>query len=62
MSERYKKTLIAPKVRLLLHIYLLGYPKNDVRRKELEKKLEYDKGNLSCSNVPFQSFFGLARA
>jgi len=26
MSERYKKTLIEPKVRLLLSIYLRGYP------------------------------------
>ena len=47
MSERYKKTLIEPKVRLLLSIYLQGYPHRSSWRKKIEKELDYDKSNLS---------------
>jgi hypothetical protein len=47
MSERYKKTLIDPKVRLLLSIYLQGFPNRTSWRKKLEKELDYDKSNLS---------------
>lgn len=47
MTERYKKTLIEPKVRLLLSIYFQGFPQRSGWRKKLQKELDYDKGNLS---------------
>lgn len=47
MTERYKKTLIDPKVRLLLSIYLQGFPNRRGWSKKLEKELNYDKSNLS---------------
>jgi hypothetical protein len=47
MSERYKKTLIEPKVRLLLSIYLRGYPQKSTWTRKLKSELDYDKSNLS---------------
>ncbi len=47
LEERYKKTLIEPKVRLLLSIYLQGFPQRSSKRKKLENELSCDKGNLS---------------
>ncbi len=46
MSKKNKKTLIEPKVRLLLSIYLQGFPKKLGWQKKLRKDLDYGKGNL----------------
>lgn len=47
MNERYKKTLIDPKVRLLLSIYLQGFPQRSSWRRKILGELNYDKSNLS---------------
>jgi hypothetical protein len=47
MSRRNKKTLIEPKVRLLLSIYLNDMSKKSNWRNKLEKDLACGKGNLS---------------
>jgi hypothetical protein len=47
MSEKYNKALISPKVRLLLSIYLQGFPHRSSWRKKLEIDLDCNKGNLT---------------
>ncbi len=47
MSKRKKKTLVAPKMRLLLSIYLQGFPEKIGWRRKLQQNLGYEKGNLS---------------
>lgn len=47
MSEKYNKALISPKVRLLLSIYLQGFPHQSSWRKKLERNLDCNKGNFT---------------
>jgi hypothetical protein len=47
MNKKNKKTLIEPKVRLLLSIYLQGFPKKLNWQKKLVRNLDYGKGNIS---------------
>lgn len=50
-KEKYKKTLIQPKVRLLLMIYLEGISGKGNWRKKVSQKIEYGKGNVDTQLI-----------
>jgi len=50
-KEKYKKTLIQPKVRLLLTIYLEGISGKGNWRKKVSESIEYGKGNVDTQLI-----------
>jgi predicted transcriptional regulator len=50
-KEKYKKSLLEPKVRLLLSIYLRGISEKNNWRARIAKSIDYGKGNVNTQLI-----------